>query len=82
MLRSRLFWCGFLLIFVPILYSIVTYFIAGLPPLDFYWIAYDLKIGGSVPDLWVRILPMLMIMLYLCPLDILGSFILFYSSPL
>ena len=78
MLRSRLFWCGFLLIFVPILYSIVTYFIAGLPPLDFYWIAYDLKIGGSVPDLWVRILPMLMIMLYLCPLDILGSFILFY----
>ena len=78
MLRSRLFWCGFLLIFVPILYSISTYFVAGLPALEFYWIPYHLKIGGAVPDLWLRILPMLMIMLYLCPLDILGSFILFY----
>ena len=76
--RTRLFWVGFAAAFLPILYSICTYFTPGVPPLEFYWQVYDLELGDPFPILWVRFLPLLMIMMYLCPLDILGSLVAFY----
>lgn len=71
------FWIGFALVFLPILYNIATYFALGLPPIEFYWKFYDLNL---TPDffLTVRILPLIMAVTYLCPVDILGSMIFFH----
>ena len=71
------FWIGFALVFLPILYNIATYFALGLPPIEFYWKFYDFNL---TPDffLTVRILPLIMAVTYLCPVDILGSMIFFH----
>ena len=75
--RKPVFWLGFALVFLPILYNIATYFALGLPPIEFYWKFYDLNL---TPDffLTVRILPLIMAVTYLCPVDILGSMIFFH----
>ena len=71
------FWIGFALVFLPILYNIATYFALGLPPIEFYWKFYDFH---ATPDffLTVRVLPLIMAVTYLCPVDILGSMIFFH----
>ena len=75
--HKPVFWIGFALVFLPILYNIATYFALGLPPVEFYWKFYDLHL---TPDffLTVRILPLIMAVTYLCPVDILGSLIFFH----
>ena len=76
--RSRPFWIGFTLVFLPILYNIITYFTPGLPPVEFYWKFYELPLGPELPTLFFRIMPLVLAVTYLCPVDILGSLVFFH----
>lgn len=76
--RRRLFWIGALAAFVPILYNIFTYFAPGLLPLEF--LQKYRYLDPSIPFIghWkIRFMPIVMAVTYLCPLDILGSLVIF-----
>ena len=81
-LSSRLFWVGFFLVFLPILYNVATYFTPGLPTLDIYWKWYAIELGAGYQAVRFRIMPLVMAVTYLCPLDILGSMFLFHLLAL
>ena len=68
---SPLFWIGFGVVFLPILYNIGTYFV-GLPPLGLFGQFYFVEFGHYA-RLAFRLMPMVMAVAYLCPVDILGS---------
>ena len=76
--RSWVFWAGFGAVFLPILYNICTYFAPGLPEITLYWESYELELGRDLPSLSIRVLPLVLAVAYLCPLDILGSLVLFH----
>ncbi len=76
--RSRLFWIGFLLVFGVVVYNVVTYFSPGMAPMRIYWERYVIEFGEPYPPLRIRIMPLIMAVTYLCPLDILGSMVLFH----
>ena len=75
---SWLFWGGFLLVFLPLLYNIAGFFFLGLPE----FIVYTKRMAVTLPQpfagLTFRVLPFVMTVTYLCPVDILGSLVLFY----
>ena len=76
--RRRLFWIGALVAFLPILYNITTYFTPGLTTLDF--LTTYRYLNPEIPyigHLKIRYMPIVMAVTYLCPLDILGSLVLF-----
>ncbi len=74
--RSGLFWIGFAVVFGPILYNTATYFTPGLPPVELYWKFYSIRFSEYF-GLTIRVLPLVLAVTYLCPLDILGSLVLF-----
>ena len=76
--HSRLFWIGFAAVFLPILYNIASYFMAGLPRIGIYWDLYNIRLGEGFPTLHFRIMPLVVAVTYLCPLDILASMFLFH----
>ena len=77
--RTRLFWIGFAAVFLPILYNIGTYFSPGLPEVRIYWEHYNVQFSIYYwRGLWFRVMPLVLAVVYLCPLDILGSLIVFY----
>ena len=77
---TRLFWVGFALVFLPTAYNMITYFSPGLPQARLYWEHYNLQIGPHVPrGIWFRVMPLVIAMTYLCPLDIMGSLLAFYA---
>ncbi len=80
--RSRLFWVGFLVVFLPILYNVGTYFTPGIPALEIYWKWYAIELGTGYQAVRFRIMPLVMAVTYLCPLDILGSMFLFHLLAL
>jgi hypothetical protein len=75
--RSGLFWVGFGIVFVPLLYNIGAYFSPGLPLLELYSKSYRLVFPEPMPALIIRVLPLVLTLTYLCPLDILGSLVAF-----
>lgn len=75
--RNGSFWIGFALVFLPLLYNIGTYFSPGIPLLELYTKRYLLPLPQPFPALTLRVLPLVLALTYLCPLDILGSLILF-----
>ena len=75
--RSGRFWIGFALVFVPIIYNIATHFTPGLIALDLYWKFYYIEIAEGF-SLIVRVLPLVLALTYLCPVDILGSLVVFH----
>ena len=75
--RSGRFWIGFALVFVPIIYNIATHFTPGLLALDLYWKFYFIEIAEGF-SLTVRVLPLVLALTYLCPVDILGSLVVFH----
>ena len=75
--RKTLFWVGFFVVFGPGLYNIVTYFTPGLPIIELYWKWYTAKLGPGYPELYFRVMPLVIAVTYLCPLDILGSMVAF-----
>ena len=76
--RSRLFWVGFAVVFVPVLYNITSYFMVGLPRIGIYWDLYNIHLGEGFPTLHFRIMPLVVAVTYLCPLDILASMVVFH----
>ncbi len=75
--RSGRFWIGFALVFVPILYNIATHFTPGLLALDLYWKFYLIEVADGF-ILTFRVLPLVLALTYLCPVDILGSLVVFH----
>ena len=73
---SNLFWTGFVLVLVPMAYRITTYFMPSLPELNILWEHYWLSWGDG--GLFFRVMPVAMAVVYLCPLDIMGSIALFH----
>ena len=74
--RRRLFWFGFAVVFIPILYNISTYF-SPLVPLEFNTNVFRLELSDWLYRVNVRYMPLVMAVTYLCPVDILGSLVLF-----
>ncbi len=75
--RSGLFWIGFAVAFLPLLYNIAIYFTPGLPLFELYIRRFALELPWPLPGLTIRVLPLVLALTYLCPLDILGSLVLF-----
>lgn len=75
--RSGAFWVGFAIVFLPLLYNIGAYFSPGLPLVEVYSKTYRLVLPEPMPALTIRVLPLVLTLTYLCPLDILGSIVLF-----
>lgn len=76
--RSLAFWLGFAVVFLPILYNIGSYFAPGLPPVELYWKHYEVELGDPFPGVTLRVMPLVLAVTYLCPVDILGSMVVFY----
>ena len=76
--RSRLFWLGFTVVFAPMGYNVITYFMSGLPAVDLYSLRFPLDLPEPFGGLTIRLLPTMMAVTYLCPLDIMGSLLVFY----
>ncbi len=76
--RSRLFWAGFFVVFPVLLYNMVTYFAPGLPPLEIWTRRFAFNFGEHFPGLTFRVLPIVLAVTYLCPVDILGSLVVFH----
>ena len=75
--RSALFWVGFGAVFLPLLYNVGTYFTPGLPLVELYTKSYRLLLPEPFAALTLRVLPLVLALSYLCPLDIMGSIIFF-----
>ena len=75
--RSELFWIGFGVAFLPLLYNIITYFTPGLPLMELYTKRHYVELPQPFPTMTFRVLPLVFALTYLCPLDILGSLVLF-----
>ena len=76
--RSRLFWGGFGIVFLPLLYNVSTFFFFGLPEFILYTRQMGMTLPQPFPGLSFRVLPFVLAVTYLCPLDILGSLVFFY----
>ena len=76
--RSGRFWLGFGVVFLPMLYNIGTYFAPDLPIVELYWKHYELELGEPFPWVTFRVMPLVLAVTYLCPVDILGSMVFFY----
>ena len=75
--RKHLFWIGFAVVAVPMLFNIGTYFTDGLLPLEFNTKIFRLELSEYIYRVNIRYMPIVMMVTYLCPVDILGSLILF-----
>ena len=75
--RSGLFWIGCGVVLLPLLYNIGAYFTPGLPLFELYTKRFHLELPRPFPGLTIRVLPLVMALTYLCPLDILGSLVIF-----
>ncbi len=75
---KRLFWIGFGIVFAPQLYNIVTYFTPGLVSFDLFWTYSIHQVADGWPAVFIRVMPLMLMVIYLCPVDILGSLVLFH----
>ena len=75
---KRLFWIGFGVVFLPQLYNIGTYFTPGLPSIGLFWTHYVYNFGDGLIVGYIRLMPLMLMVIYLCPVDILGSMVLFH----
>ena len=75
---SRLFWAGFGTVFLPLVYNVITYFTPGLPSFDLFWTYYHYEFGNGLVSGFIRVMPLMLMVIYLCPVDILGSMVLFH----
>ena len=75
---QRLFWVGFAVVFVPQLYNISTYFTPGIPTFDLFWAHYHYQFADGLISGFIRVTPLMLMVIYLCPVDILGSMLLFH----
>ena len=76
--RLRLFWLGFFLVFITLAYNVATYFVPGLPAVEIWTKRFPIALGEDFPSVTIRVLPIVLAVTYLCPVDILGSLVLFH----
>ena len=76
--KSRLFWVGVVVVFLPAAYNVAGYFLHGLPKTKIFFEEYSIDVGENLPGLSIRLMPLVLAVAYLCPLDILASLIVFY----
>ncbi len=74
--RSKLFWIGAGVILAPMCYRVTTYFVPTMPELNILWEHYYVRLGDG--GLFIRVMPVVMAVVYLCPLDIMGSIAIFH----
>ena len=76
--RSGLFWIGFGVVFLSMCYNVVTYFYPGFIPIGLFISYYPVVLPEPFPLIIFRVMPLVLAVVYLCPLDILGSLLFFY----
>ena len=78
--RTWAFWAGFACTGGVIFWNIAGYFILTLPRITVYdsYLTKAVHIGRHFPTLYLRVQPLLMALAYLCPLNILLSFWVFF----
>ena len=76
--RSKLFWLGFAVVFLPQLHNIGTYFIPGLPTFGLFWQYYRYSFEHGLVYGFIRVMPLILMVVYLCPVHILGSIVIFH----
>ena len=74
---TPLFWLGFTAVFAPMLYNIGTYFNSSLPAIELYLKYHYIEFGPGA-GLLFRVVPLVLALTYLCPVDILGSLWVFH----
>ncbi len=74
--RNWIFWTGFLVVFIVFAWNMVGYFAIGVPRIGIFdgYLTKEVKLARSFPSLYLRILPPVVGLTYLCNLDILLSF--------
>ena len=76
--RSRLFWIGFAVVVLPQIHNIVTYFVPGLPTFGLFWDYYRYWFDHGLVYGFIRVMPLILMVVYLCPVHILGSIVIFH----
>ena len=77
--RSKLFWIGFAVVIVPQIHNIVTYFVPGLPTFGLFWNYYRYWFDHGLVYGFIRVMPLILMVVYLCPVHILGSIVIFHG---
>ena len=74
--RNRLFWFGFFVVFGVFAWNILGYFAISLPRIGIFdgYLTKEVPIARNFPPFYLRILPPVVGLTYLCNLDILFSF--------
>ena len=74
--RSRAFWVGFAVVFGVFAWNMAGYFATGMPRITVFdpYFTKEVQLGRHFPSLYLRILPPVVGLTYLCNLDILFSF--------
>ena len=75
--KSWLFWVGVVAVFLPAVYNTAGYFLPGLPKTKIFFEEYSVELDEHI-GISIRLLPLVLAVAYLCPLDILASLIVFY----
>ncbi|MCZ6635343.1 MAG: hypothetical protein O7G87_18230 [bacterium] len=78
--RQWAFWAGFACTGAVLFWNIAGYFVLSLPRITVYdhYLTKAVFIGRDFPTLYLRVQPLLMGLSYLCPLNILLSFWVFF----
>ena len=76
--HSRLFWIGFAAVILPQIHNIVTYFVPGLPTFGLFWDYYRYWFDHGLVYGFIRVMPLILMVVYLCPVHILGSIVIFH----
>ena len=76
--KSRLFWLGACIVFLPAAYNVFTYFVPQLPEFGIFFSSFTIEFEGLSRGLNIRMMPLVLAVAYLCPLNILASLIVAY----
>ena len=75
--KDRIFWIGFWVVFAVYIWNAVGFFATGLPPIGIYDSVQvadkEVQLADQFPPLFLRILPLVIGLTYLCNLEILLS---------
>ena len=76
--KLRLFWIGVGIVFFPAAYNVITFFLPQLPEFGIFFSSFGIELENLARDLNIRLMPLVLAVAYLCPLNILASLIVAY----
>ena len=77
--KSRLFWFGVAVVFLSAAYNSAAYFVPALPKQGLFFYSLDVDLSQHLSrEVRFRLMPLVLAVAYLCPLDILASLIVAY----